>query len=192
MRILELARRRKTVRKFLPERPPEEDVLRAIAAAKEAPSGMNAQPWKFVVVDDDWLKGEIRRLCERSEVEFYRKVSGELGEWLSEKGFTPEKPFLTDAPYLILVFGNTKAPYWLQSTWISVGYFLLALEELGLGTVTYTPPNPRPVERLLGAPKHYKLQTILPVGYPADPKPKYGRKSLEEVVSFNEFDDKTV
>ncbi|NJE08632.1 nitroreductase family protein [Thermococcus sp. M39] len=187
MKVLELAKRRKTVRKFLSEKPPLSDVMRAIEAAKEAPSGMNAQPWHFVVIDDDWLKGRIRGLCEIEERKFYEKVSGKLGEWLKEKGFSPEKPFLSEAPYLVLVFGYTKAPYWLQSTWIAVGYFLLALEELGLGTVTYTPPNPRAVEKLLNAPKDYKLQVILPVGYPADPKPKYERKKLEEVVSFNRF-----
>ncbi len=111
--------------------------------------------------------------------------------WLNAKGFRPEKPFLSEAPYLILIFGHTKAPYWLQSTWIAVGYLLLALEELGLGTVTYTPPPnpPRPIEEFLRAPpQDYKLQTILPVGYPADPpKPKYERKGLEDVVSFNGF-----
>ncbi len=187
MRVLELAKRRKTVRQFLPDRPPMEDILKAIEAAKEAPSGMNAQPWKFVIVDDDWLKGKIRELCEREEEKFYTRSRGDLMAWLSEKGFKPEKPFLSEAPYLILVFGHIKAPYWLQSTWIAVGYLLLALEEVGLGTVTYTPPNPKPIEELLKAPKDYKLQTILPVGYPADPKPKYGRRKLEEVVGINEF-----
>lgn len=57
--------------------------------------------------------------------------------------------------------------------------------------MTYTPPPnpPRPIEEFLRAPpQDYKLQTILPVGYPADPpKPKYERKGLEDVVSFNGF-----
>ena len=187
MRVLELAKRRKTVRKFLPDKPPMEDILKAIEAAKEAPSGMNAQPWKFVVVDDDWLKAKIRELSEAEEREFHSKTRGDLGTWLKEKGFKPEKPFLSEAPYLIIVFGHTKAPYWLQSTWIAIGYLLLALEELGLGSVTYTPPNPKTIEELLRAPQSYKLQTIIPVGYPADPKPKYGRRALKDVVSFNGF-----
>lgn len=187
MHVLELAKRRKTVRKFLPDKPPKEDILKAIKVAKEAPSGMNAQPWKFVVVDDEWLKAKIREACEREEEKFYSHTKGDLMAWLNAKGFKPEKPFLSEAHYLILVFGHTKAPYWLHSTWIAVGYLLLALEELGLGTVTYTPPNPKPVEELLRVPEGWKLQTILPVGYPADPKPKYERKKLEDVVSFNEF-----
>ncbi|NJE47456.1 nitroreductase family protein [Thermococcus sp. GR7] len=187
MRVFELAKRRKTVRQFLPDKPSLDAIMKALEAAKEAPSGMNAQPWRFVVIDDEWLKGKIRELCEEEEKKFYSKTKGDLMAWLNAKGFRPEKPFLSEAPYLILVFGHTKAPYWLQSTWIAVGYLLLALEELGLGTVTYTPPNPKPVEELLNAPRDYKLQVILPVGYPADPKPKYERKRPEEVMSLNGF-----
>jgi len=185
--LLKLARRRKTVRQFLPERPPVEKVLQAIEAAKEAPSGMNVQPWHFVLVSNPGLKRKIREVCEEAERKFYAKVSDDWEEWLTEKGFTPEKPFLKEAPYLILVFGRANAPYWIQSTWIAIGYLLLALEEQGLGTVTYTPLDPKPVQELIEALKPYKLQTILPVGYPDDAKPKYARKALEEVVSFDRF-----
>jgi len=92
MRVLELARRRKTVRSFLPDKPPREDILKALKVAKEAPSGMNAQPWRFVVIDDDWLKGKIRELCEREEEKFYSRTKGDLMAWLNAKGFKPEKP----------------------------------------------------------------------------------------------------
>ncbi len=187
MHILELAKRRKTVRKFSSEKPPIELILKAIEVAKEAPSGMNAQPWYFLVVSDPEIKEKIRNVCEEGERKFHANVCGELGNWLKEKGITWEKPFLTDAPYLLLVFGITKYPYWLQSTWIAVGYLLLAIEELGLGTVTYTPPNLRDVEKIVKAPNNFRLQTIMPIGYSADPKPKYERKKLEEVVGFEKF-----
>lgn len=39
----------------------------------------------------------------------------------------------------------------------------------------------------MGVPPELWLQTILPVGYPDDPKPKYPRKELREVVDFNRF-----
>jgi len=185
--LSKLARARRTVRRFSPEPPPLTLILQAIEAAKEAPSGMNAQPWHFLVVTDPGIKQGIREACEAAERRFHARVQGKLKEWLQEKGFTPDKPFLTDAPYLILVFARTDAPYWLQSTWLAIGYLLLALEEEGLGTVTYTPPDPTPVQTLLAAPKGCRLQTILPVGYPADPKPKYPRKALSEVASLDGF-----
>ncbi|WP_175059367.1 nitroreductase family protein [Thermococcus sp. 2319x1] len=187
MCVPELAKRRKTVRKFMPDKPPKEDILKAIEAAKEAPSGMNAQPWHFVIIESIEMKKRIREVCEEGERKFYEKLKGKLGEWLQERGFTWEKPFLSEAPYLVLVFTDVRAPFAVQSTWLAIGYLLLALEEEGLGTVTYTPPNPKEIEELVNAPKHYKLQTILPIGYPNDEKPKYERKKLGDVVSFNSF-----
>lgn len=185
--VLTLARRRKTVRRFTPEAPPLKEVLYALEAAREAPSGMNAQPWRFTVIDDPRLKRRIRAACEEAEAAFYSRVTGEWGRWLKERDFSPEKPFLTEAPYLLLVFSRAKAPYWLQSTWVAIGYLLLALEERGLGTVTYTPPRPREVAQLVGAPPECKLQTILPVGLPVDPKPKFPRTPLRELLGFNRF-----
>ncbi len=149
---------------------------------------MNAQPWHFLVVTNKETKDRIRRACEEMEREFHKKVGGELGKWLKEKKFSWQKPFLSEAPYLILVFGIRRYPYWLQSVWIAVGYLLLALEELALGTVTYTPPNPKRIEDVVNAPEDFKLQTIMPVGYPADPKPKYERKTLKEILTFEKFE----
>lgn len=182
--ILDLAKKRKTVRKFKREKPPIEKLLKCLAAAREAPSGMNAQPWRFVVVESRETRSQIREICESAEKSFHLSVRGELGSWLKEKGFTWEKPFLQEAPYLILVFARKDAPFSKESTWLAIGYLLLALEEEGLGTVTYTPPNPGDVARAIEAPSNYRLEVILPVGYPADERDKYERKPLEEIVSF--------
>jgi len=187
--ILKLAKKRKTVRKFKQENVPVEKLLKCIEIAKEAPSGMNAQPWHFLIVSDPIVKANIRRMCEDGEKTFYERVKGELGEWLKDKGFTWKKPFLEEAQLLLLVFSYTKAPYSKESTWLAIGYLLLALEEEGLGTVTYTPSNPGEIAKLVGAPKEYRLETILPIGYPNDKKPKEPRKNLEEIVSMNKFEN---
>jgi len=49
--------------------------------------------------------------------------------------------------------------YYIQSTWIAIGYLLLALEQKGLATVTYTPSKVRWFNEFLGIPKNifYKL-----------------------------------
>ena len=79
MNVLKLARTRKTVRKFSKEKPPREDILMALEAAREAPSGMNAQPWMFLVVESEDVKSSIRKLCERAEKKFHERVAGVLG-----------------------------------------------------------------------------------------------------------------
>ncbi|MCD6551913.1 nitroreductase family protein [Thermotoga sp.] len=183
--LYDLARRRKTIRKFRKEKPPVEDLIYSLKVANEAPSGMNAQPWRFLVVEDEDLKRQIRKSCENAEKTFYRNIRGKLREWLHEKSFSWEKPFLEEAPYLLLVFSEKNAPYSRESVWIAVGYLLLALEERKLGSVPYTPPNLRELEELVNASENLRLEVILPVGYPDDPKPKYPREEVK--VKFNRF-----
>nr|WP_206076003.1 nitroreductase family protein [Marinitoga lauensis] len=97
-------------------------------------------------------------------------------------GFSWEKPFLSEAPYLLFVYSNIKSPFSKESVWLSIGYLLLALEEKGLSTVTYTPSNYNDISRYINLSKEYKLEVILPIGYSVDPKPKYERKNLNEVL----------
>ena len=180
--VLELARRRRSVRRYLPREVDIEKVLYGVRAALEAPSGANQQPWRFVVVKDAEVKARLRRVCEEGERRFYEKVRGELREWLARRGFTWEKPFLTEAPYLVAVFAELGKPYAVQSVWLAVGYMLLALEEAGLASLTYTPPNPGEARAVLGAPRRFALQTIVPVGLPREEKAKEPRMSLEDAV----------
>ena len=187
MHLLEIAKRRKTVRHFKSKEVSLEDMLYCIEVAKEAPSGMNSQPWRFVIITDDDIKKNIRKICEKREKEFHEKLKGKLKEWLKEKHIIWKKNFIEEAPILLLIFSSKEFPYFVQSTWLAIGYLLLALEEKGLATVTYTPPNPEEVRKYIGAPDEYKLEAILPIGYSADEKEKEERKNLEEITYLNEW-----
>ena len=61
--ILENIKSRRSIRKFLDKPVPKEEVDKLIEAAKWAPSGMNAQPWGFIIVTDKPL---IKELSDRS------------------------------------------------------------------------------------------------------------------------------
>lgn len=76
------------------------------------------------------------------------------------------------------MFGRKTEPYWIQSTWIAIGYAILALEERGLASLTYTPPKVRWANELLGVPSEYVLQAIIPVGRPGK-RINAGKKRLE-------------
>lgn len=185
--VLDLAKRRKTVRRFSSIQVNRRDVLVALEAACQAPSGANSQPWRFVIITDSQVKRRIREVCERIEREFYSSVKGELREWLLARGFNWGKPFLEEAPIMVLVISDTKAPYPTQSVWLAIGYILLALEELGLGTVTYTPSDAKGVLDELKIPDGFRLEAILPIGVSADEKPKEPRLSLEKVTHLNSW-----
>ncbi|ABM81010.1 nitroreductase family protein [Hyperthermus butylicus] len=185
--VFSLARRRRSIRRYRRDPVNLEDILYAISAALEAPSGANRQPWRFIIVDDEEVKRRLREECERWEKKFHGSESlpGWFKEWLRDRGITWEKPFLTDAPYLIAVAAYKKAPYARESTWLAIGYLLLALEERGLASLTYTPTNPRAAARILGIPEDYTLEALIPVGKLAEEKRKEPRMSIEEAVHYN-------
>jgi nitroreductase len=59
--FLELVNRRQSVRSFLPDLVEPEKLQRCLEAARLAPSSCNAQPWKFIVVDEPVLKTEVAK-----------------------------------------------------------------------------------------------------------------------------------
>lgn len=107
------------------------------------------------------------------------------------------KEYLTEAPYIILVFkqtfgmrpdGQKKTHYYNEiSCSISVGILLCALQAAGLSSLTTTPLNCGPALRsLLNRPANEKLLVLLPVGLPSDDceVPNLKRKSLEEILEI--------
>ncbi len=182
-----LARERRSIRKFKKEKFELNIVLDCIEVAREAPSGSNAQPWHFVIIEDNELKKKIRETCEKGEKKFYANVKGRLAEWLKSKKLNWQKPFLIEAPYIIAVFSHKKSPYSRESVWIAIGYLILAIEERGLASLTYTPPNRSEVAKLLNCPEDYRLEALIPVGYANEDKVKEPRKILDEIVAINSF-----
>jgi nitroreductase len=183
--LARLATERRTARKFADRPVNQDDVLYCIEVATQAPSGANRQPWRFVVIDDPKLKEKVRTICEQQEKLFHENVEEDLREWFKRRNITWQKPFLTEAPVLVAVFSNRKMPYAIQSTWLAVGYMLLALEERSLATVTYTPSYPERVRQVFGASDEYRIEVILPIGYSADTKPKEKRLPIESLAYKN-------
>ncbi len=185
--IQDLMKRRRSIRKFKKEKFAIEELCLILNAGLLAPSGANQNPYIFVIIDDVQLKKEIRNECELADKGFHDEAPSWLKEWFSKKQITSEKPFLTDAPYLVVIAGNTTMPYWLESTWISVAYILLAAEANGLSTLTYTPGQMSFLNLLLGLPEVYEPVVILPIGYPDEFTTKIDNDDKEAKIFFNKF-----
>lgn len=180
--MLKIATSRKTVRKFKTDPINENDIRYILETAIQAPSGSNTQPWRFIIVSDPEQKQKIREAAEKGEQAFYESINKERKKRYNEMGLSPSKPMLTQAPVLIVVLGDITAPNYRPSVWVSIGYAILAVEERGLATVTYTPSDPMLVTEAVIAPESYLVESILPLGYSDDPKAKGERKSLSELV----------
>ncbi len=189
---------RRTVRDFSPEAIPQAVIADAIRTAGTAPSGANKQPWTFVAIRDPALKARIRAAAEKEEKAFYAGKAGQ--QWLRDLahlGTDEHKPFLEEAPWLIVVFqhnyeidpatGEHRKNYYIQeSTGIACGLLLAALHQAGLATLTHTPSPMGFLRDVLERPKNERAVMIVVAGYPAKHAmvPDITRKALADIAVF--------
>ena len=185
---------RRSIRDFSSEEIPEMVIKNVLKTAMAAPSGANKQPWKFVVVKDKNIKKEIRIAAEKEEKKFYEQRATE--EWLKDLnkfGTDWNKPFLENAPALIIVFrqsydnsggGKRKNYYVNESVGIACGFLLMALQNAGLASLTHTPSPMGFLERILKRPKNEKAYLLIPVGFPTENAevPTLNKKSYNKSV----------
>ena len=191
MELIQLMKNRRSIRKYSKDSIPLKRIYQILEAGRYAPSGANLQPWLYIIVTDHELKEKIRKEAEKIERKFHEKAPNQLKRWFKGQKITPEKSFLTEAPALVVVAGSTKAPYWLESTWISIAYILLSAESQNLGTLTYTPSGTGFLNTLLNIPDDYHPVAILPIGNPAErpPPETRARKSLRQIIHVNKYGD---
>ena len=170
--------RRRTVRDFDRRPVPREVIEQCLLAAGTAPSGANQQPWHFSVVTDSALKRRIREAAEREEREFYSgRAPQEWRDALAPLGTDENKPFLEDAPALVVIFaqphgvrpdGQRQKHYYVhESVGIATGFLLVVLHHAGLATLTHTPNPMGFLNEICGRPSHERATILLVVGYPA-------------------------
>lgn len=179
---------RRTIRDYLPEPVDEESLSRILQAATLPPSGAGLLPYITVVLKDQEMKQRIRQEAQKVETEYHNDLTGHLKEKFDAMGVNPEKSFLTEAPILLVIAGDTEKPYWLESTWIAISYMILAIENEGLGSVTYTPPGVSFLNELLNIPDNFVPQVILPIGHIGEAVPPK-RARLEGRIYYEECKD---
>ena len=190
-------KKRRSVRQFS-ERPiPRKIIENCALAAGTAPSGANMQPWTFVIVSDPEVKKQIRLEAERTEQEFYsKKPNLQWIEDLEPLGTDASKPFLEEAPYLIVIFaqrhsfspdGSKRGHYYVnESVGISAGLLVSALHHTGIACLTYTPSKMGFLNRILSRPANEKPYLVIVAGYPdkGATLPDIEKKPVYEIIKF--------
>jgi nitroreductase len=190
--FLDLAKARRSIRRFKSDPIPDEYVDKIIEAARWAPSGFNSQPWEFVVIRDKKLKDEVVKIIKPPRSVGASGFSGleDMCEpWMRLKRhpwLDPEMEY-QNAPVFILLFGDTRTqvglpvsvrynPHMRQSIFISslanaYLYMLLAAAALGLATqwvsMVASPSNHCRLKNLLHIPLEVDIYDMLVLGYPA-------------------------
>ena len=127
-------------------------------AAMAAPSGNNAQPWEFAVVQDPKVKEALSTVHPGS--------------------IWPRKQ-----PAAIVVLGDKSSEWWEHDCAAATENLLLAAANLGLGAVWcgLKEHSGEAVRKILGAPSKLGVLCIIPIGYPADsppPNTKYQKSKV--------------
>ncbi len=160
---LEAIRSRRSVRKFKALLPSEELVKKVLEAGIWAPSGMNNQPWAFVLVKDKTVREELSKLTLYSDI-------------------------ILSAPLCIAVFLDHRKSYDyvkdVQSTGACIQNMLLAAHDLGLGAVWLGEilKNKEAVRKLLKVPQDCELMAVVALGYPDEAPPSGKRRPLESFL----------
>lgn len=189
---------RRTVRDISTKPVSKKLIENLIMAGSTAPSGAHKQPWTFCAVSNQEIKKAIREAAEKEEYDSYNgRMSDRWLKDLKPMGTNWNKPFLEEAPWLVIIFkrvfemenGEKKNNYYVnESVGIACGMIISAIHKAGLVTITHTPSPMNFLTKILKRPENERPYLLLPIGYPKDDVyvPDIKRKPLEEVAVFYE------
>jgi nitroreductase len=163
MELLEGIYRRRSQRHFTGEPVARDQLLEIVRAGTWAPSGLNNQPWRFVIVTDGSVRDRMAELTKYSRI-------------------------VREAPACLAVFIDREAMYHEVKDHQAMGAclqnMLLAAHALGLGAVWLGEILKSAVEvrDLLELPENLDLMAVVAVGHPSEWKETSHRKEVEEVL----------
>jgi len=166
MGFMDAIRKRRSIRKYKAERIPDEKLANILEATRLAPSGSNRQSWKFIVVRDKEKKAKLAEACNKQL-------------WVG------------DADVVIvccwLPMPGIDEMRLRRDVTIATEHLVLAAANEGLGSCWIGAFDAESVKSILGIPQDVGINSLVPIGYPAEqPRPRMV-KSLEEIVCYEAF-----
>lgn len=167
MDVLEIIKRRFSVRSYLPEPVADDDLNAILDAARYSQSAKNLQDWKFIVVRDSDMRNNL--------------VSAAKGQ-----------RFVAEAPVVIVCCGAGteyvmtcgQHSYPIDVA-IAMENMVLTAYGLGYGTCWLGAFYEDKVKQLLGIPEdNIRVVGLLTLGRSASSPPGKNRKPLNDIVSF--------
>lgn len=201
----EVVKRRRSVRVFLPDPVPREDLEKILTAASLAPSGGNRQNWFFVVVSSEEAKEKMRQIIEGK----IKELAARMSSAKANKEFSDyalnyftffskapaviavvKKPYDSTTQRVLKLYGladEYKTSADIQGVAAAVENMLLAAEALGYGSCWMTGPMiaRKELEVFLKINAPDELIALVPVGKAKTKPPMPPRKKLTEIVSFS-------
>lgn len=172
----QVIRARRSIRRYQPDDIPDTLVRELLDLARHAPSSMNGQPWRFVL---------IRRADTK------RKLASIKNAYCPSEKQAFAADFLCTAPVIVVVCVETRRSWnrELENGVLATAFLLLAACSRGLGSVylsAYRADEPRlaaEIRQLLQLPEDIQPLTIVPLGFPAETPPPKDLLPLEAMIA---------
>ena len=133
--VLETIKARRATRKYLDKPVPKEIIEQILEAASFAPSGMNSQPWRFIVVTEASVRKELAvegKKHSKAFIESLRVEFPERAKQLEERLLTIADPVFYGAP--VIVFVITEGKFAESSAGLVAENMFLAAKALGVNS----------------------------------------------------------
>jgi len=193
---------RRSIREWTEEPVSEEDLAMILEAGRQAPSGENAQPWRFIVVRDPERRKKLAALAgggsgRRFTAEFvtqqmqarFATLQDEAKKKAAFEKLTSGQvsQFSENAPVTIMVCGKKDVWDMPFDTSAAIENMLLMITALGLGAcwviaVCFDIRDEERTKKLLGIPEGFKTISLISVGHPTRPHRQRPRISINQLV----------
>ena len=176
---MEVIEKRRSIRKYKSDPIPEETLYKVLEAARIAPSWSNLQCWRYVVIKDESTKKTLAEVLPSGN---------------------PVKKAFTQAPIIIAGCADPERSGYIGSQrigdkqWhvldlgISMQQLVLAATNEGLGTCWVCWFSEKEVKDILDVPDNIDVVALTPLGYPDEEPKAKRRKSLEEIVYYERYE----
>jgi nitroreductase len=177
--LLDLINSRQSDRKYSDREIEKEKLDRIIEAGRMAPSACNAQPWKFIIVNDRALLKEVAEAASA-------KLIG-MNSFVGQAQVIIV--IVRESPNLSSKVGATikNKDYSLIDIGITTENICLQAEAEGLGSCIIGWFDEKKLRKLLSVPGSKRIELIITLGYSLSDKRQKKRKPGNETVSYNKY-----
>ncbi|GAA0345222.1 nitroreductase family protein [Bacillus carboniphilus] len=189
---------RHSIRKFVEDPIPKEDLNQIFELVRLAPSAWNLQPWRFHVVTDTNLKEKLKEASygqqQVTSAPAVVLVISDMEDVLENlpktvhPGLSPERQ-QEEVANLSSFFGSMsveeRGQWGLTQTNIALGVLLVTIQGLGYASVPMLGFDQEKVKNILGLDEHVKFAAMVPFGIADQEGYPHHRFEIEKIVKYH-------